>query len=418
MIHTTPGGLPLPRGAAKVATLIARGATIPNPWTGDIDDDVDVSLIGSNVVIHPGTRLRGARTVISPGCVIGAEGPVTIENCQLGPKVRLEGGFFSGAVFLEGASMGLGAHVRPGTLVEEHASGAHTVGLKQTILFPYATLGSLINFCDAMLTGGTGAKDHSEVGSSYIHFNFTPDGDKTTPSLFGDVPRGVLVNQKPVFLGGQGGAVGPVRTGFGVVVGAGSVLRDDVDEDGVLVLPEPLGGVRRPNQRHRYRKLNALLEKNLTYIGSLVALENWYRQVRSQFFAQQGFGGQMLDGALRVLAAGHQERIKRVQAWVARIEPDDDSRAELVERADALVQGAATLSIAAPQALVNRLDEQARAGVNYLSAIEALDEEMRGQATQWLSEVVHQVCRNAADAAPRLGLFADAPDAPAPAATA
>ena len=30
------------------------------------------------------------------------------------------------------------------------------------------------------MAGGTSRKDHSEVGSSYIHFNFTPDGDKTT----------------------------------------------------------------------------------------------------------------------------------------------------------------------------------------------------------------------------------------------
>ena len=405
MSHTAPGGLPLPRGFAKVAALIERGAVIPNPWSVDIDDDVDVNLIGSNVVIHPGTRLRGARTVISPGCVLGAEGPVTIENCQLGPKVRLEGGFFSGAVFLEGASMGLGAHVRPGTLLEEHASGAHTVGLKQTILFPYATLGSLINFCDAMLTGGTSAKNHSEVGSSYIHFNFTPDGDKSTPSLFGDVPRGVLVDQPPIFLGGQGGAVGPVRTGFGVVVGAGSVLRDDVDEDGMLVLPEQVPGLRRPNTRHRYRRLNALLEKNLTYIGSLVALQNWYRQVRSLFFARHGFGGQLLDGALAALDAGHQERLKRVEALLARIEPDDQARRELVDRAGDLLAGAAPVTVAAPGTLVEHLAARAEQGTDYLSAIGSLDPAQRAAVTAWLSEVVDQVCRNAAGAVPLLGLF-------------
>lgn len=409
MSQTTTGGLPLPlpRGFEKVAALIERGVTIVNPWSLDLDEDVDINLIATDVVIHPGARIRGARTVISPGCVIGAEGPVTIENCQLGPKVRLEAGFFSGAVFLEGSSMGLGAHVRPGTLLEEHASGAHTVGLKQTILFPHATLGSLINFCDAMLTGGTDPKNHSEVGSSYIHFNFTPDGDKTTPSLFGDVPRGVLVNQPPIFLGGQGGAVGPVRTGFGVVIGAGSVLRDDVTEDDLLVLPEPLGGLRRPNTRHRYRKLNSLLEKNLTYIGSLVALENWYRQVRSLFFAQQGFGEQMLDGALRVLAAGHQERIKRVQALVARIEPDDEARAELVAQVDALVAGAASLSIEAPSGVIAHLGEQAAARVGYLAAIRGLDPRQGAEVTAWLGEVVTQVGRRAAAAVPQLGLFAD-----------
>ncbi|WP_370590215.1 UDP-N-acetylglucosamine pyrophosphorylase [Tessaracoccus sp. SD287] len=406
MSHTVPGGVPLPRGFAKVAALIERGATIPNPWTVDIDDDVDVNLIGSNVVIHPGARIRGARTVISPGCVLGSEGPVTIENCQLGPKVRLEGGFFSGAVFLEGASMGLGAHVRPGTLIEEHASGAHTVGLKQTILFPHATLGSLINFCDAMLTGGTSAKDHSEVGSSYIHFNFTPDGDKSTPSLFGDVPRGVLVDQPAIFLGGQGGAVGPVRTGFGVVVGAGSVLRDDIDEDGVLVLPEQVPGLRRPNTRHRYRRLNALLEKNLTYIGSLVALQNWYQQVRSVFFARQGFGSHVQAGALAALDAGHRERVKRVEALLARIEPDDEARRELVERSGDFLAATAPVSVAAPEALVEHLATQAAHGTDYLTAIRSLDADQRAAVTSWLTAVIDQVCGSAADAVPLLGLFA------------
>ena len=81
---------------------------------------------------------------------------------------------------MEKACLGYNSHVRAGTILEEAASVAHTVGLKQTILFPFVTLGSLINFCDCLMAGGTGPKDHSEVGSSYIHFNFTPNQDKAT----------------------------------------------------------------------------------------------------------------------------------------------------------------------------------------------------------------------------------------------
>ncbi len=87
--------------------------------------------------------------------------------------------------------MGLGAHVREGCLLEEEASGAHCVGLKQTILLPFVTLGSLVNFCDCLMAGGTSREDHSEVGSSYIHFNYTPDGDKThAVALRRRAPRG------------------------------------------------------------------------------------------------------------------------------------------------------------------------------------------------------------------------------------
>ena len=111
--------------------------------------------------------------------------------------------------------------------MEEQASIAHTVGLKQTILFPFVTLGSLINFCDCFMAGGTSRKDHSEVGSSYIHFNFTPNQDKATASLIGDVPCGVMLDQKPIFLGGQGGIIGPCRLTYGLTAAAGTIVRKD-----------------------------------------------------------------------------------------------------------------------------------------------------------------------------------------------
>ena len=82
------------RGAATVEALIAKGVEIPNPSTVDITDDVDPDLISAEgVVIHPGCRIRGSRTVISSGSILGAETPMTIENCRLGRNVELKGGF-------------------------------------------------------------------------------------------------------------------------------------------------------------------------------------------------------------------------------------------------------------------------------------------------------------------------------------
>ena len=180
-----------PRCYEKVMQLVDKGVEIPNPLTLDIGPEVDIDRISeSGVTIYPGCRIYGEKTVISSGSRLGYEGPVTIDNCQLGRDVELRAGFFSRSVFLDKAGMGLGAQVREGCILEEEAGGAHCVGLKQTILFPFVTLGSLINFCDCLMAGGTSRRNHSEVGSSYIHFNFTPDGDKTTPSLIGDVPEG------------------------------------------------------------------------------------------------------------------------------------------------------------------------------------------------------------------------------------
>ncbi|HPE46170.1 MAG TPA: UDP-N-acetylglucosamine pyrophosphorylase, partial [Deltaproteobacteria bacterium] len=148
-----------PRCGERIAELIEKGVDIPNPLSLDVGEEVDLDRISAyKVRIYPGCRIYGKDTVISSGSQIGREGPVTIEGCQLGRDVELKGGFFSKSVFLDRSNMGLGAHVREGCILEEEAGGAHCVGLKQTILFPFVTLGSLINFCDCLMAGGTSRK--------------------------------------------------------------------------------------------------------------------------------------------------------------------------------------------------------------------------------------------------------------------
>lgn len=284
-----------------------------------IGEEVDCSRIAADAQLHPGSRILGAETSIGPGCEIGFESPAVVENCQLGRGVQLKGGFFSGAVFLDGANLGSGAHVRPGTILEEEANGAHAVGLKQTILLPFVTLGSLINFCDVLMAGGTSRKNHSEVGSSYIHFNFTPHQDKATASLVGDVPGGVFLDRKPIFLGGQGGLVGPSRIAFGCVVAAGGICRQDLLEEDRLHVPEPPASGTRPYEPGVYRKIDRIVQNNLAYIGNVVALDAWYRHVRSRF-ARDPFDRACLAGALANLDLVLAERVKRLGELAAKMD--------------------------------------------------------------------------------------------------
>ncbi len=398
-----------PQAPAIIQALLDKGVRIPNPASLDVVDDVDPGRIsGDGVVLHAGTRLRGARTVISAGCTLGAEGPVTVDNCQLGPRVDLKGGYFAQSVFLDGANLGLAAHVREGTILEEEAGGAHCVGLKQTILFPYVTLGSLINFCDCLMAGGTSRSDHSEVGSSYIHFNFTPDGNKTTASLFGDVPRGVMLDQPAIFLGGQGGAVGPVHTGFGTVVAAGSVLRGDVDDDGLLVIPDAPRAHSRPVAKHSYRQLPRLLERNLTYIAGVDALEAWYRGVRRPFFAAQDLGDLVFRGALGALASARAERVKRLKALIGHLDDADPGRRALRASADAVlaVFGSPDAAAAEPPApLAAELADARAAGRGYLAAIKGLTPDSRAAGVAWLQGLIDTRTDAAAAAVPSLNLF-------------
>jgi UDP-N-acetylglucosamine/UDP-N-acetylgalactosamine diphosphorylase len=299
----------------KVHQLIEKGVRIDCPDSIQIGEEVEVDHIsGDGVVLYAGSKIFGHSTVISRHVKIGLEGPATVKDCQVGAGVELKGGFFEKAVFLEKARAGLGAHVREASIFEEQARIAHTVGTKHTILFPFVTLGSLINFCDCLMAGGTSRKNHSEVGSAYIHFNFTPNQDKATASLIGDVPRGVLINQPPIFLGGQGGLVGPCRLAYGTTVAAGTIIRKDELRPGRLMFGGLAKEGNRPYQPGNLENGRRTVVNNLVYIANLIALYQWYRHVRSQFVSND-FSELLLAGLKEKLNWAISERIHQLDAF-------------------------------------------------------------------------------------------------------
>ena len=374
-----------------------------------IGKEVDASRIAPEALLHPGCRIRGARTSIGPGCELGAEAPVTLDDCQLGRNVRLKGGFFAGSVFFDNANMGSCAHVRAGTILEEEANGAHTVGLKQTVLLPFVTLGSLINFCDILMAGGTSRKDHSEVGSSYIHFNFTPHQDKATASLVGDVARGVLLREKPIFLGGQGGLVGPARIAYGSVIAAGGICRKDLLEEGRLCIPASPAAQTIPYEQGVYRRIDRIVGNSLAYIGNIRALECWYENVRV-LFIRDPFDQAVFDGAMANLEMILAERIKRLEQFAGKLEysyqalkaaAEADGKAgrdlppfvlaqrDFAEGWRKLREGLETPPGTRPDAAF--LTEIAQADrSDYIAAVKGLSEGARAGASAWLQGIVDE----------------------------
>jgi UDP-N-acetylglucosamine/UDP-N-acetylgalactosamine diphosphorylase len=365
----------------------------------DIADEVDAARISADVVIHSGCRIRGARTSIGPGCEIGVEAPATIENCQLGRNVALKGGFFSGSVFFDGSNVGSGAHIRGGTILEEEANAAHTVGLKQTILLPFVTLGSLINFCDILMAGGTSRKDHSEVGSSYIHFNYTPHQDKATASLVGDVADGVFLDRKPIFLGGQGGLVGPARIAYGSVIAAGGVCRKDILEEDQLHVPLSPKSTTRSYETGVYGKVDRIVKNNLLYIGNIVALKAWYQNVRP-LFVRDAFDQTVLDGGIANLELVLAERIKRLDDLAEKMKVSiqwletNNGAVETVE-AQKRFQAAwpeikkqlDQVEFQAPSAFIEALPRMD----SYIKTIQSLESSVRESGRAWLQSIVTRV---------------------------
>jgi UDP-N-acetylglucosamine/UDP-N-acetylgalactosamine diphosphorylase len=300
----------------KILALIDKGVSIPVPPAVCIGDEVAVERIsGKGTVLYPGPAWPAGRRRSDPARRSGSNPPQPSWTAGSAPAWSSRAASFRLRV-LARSSMGPGAQVREGCLLEEEASGAHTVGLKQTLLFPFVTLGSLVNLCDCLMAGGTSRKDHSEVGSSYIHFNYTPNQDKATASLIGEVPCGVMLRQAPIFLGGQGGLVGPVRLGYGTLIAAGTVWEDDCPRGGMLLKGSVLRS-ERPRHTGLYREIRRKVSNNLLYIGNLVALRHWYAHVRRPFLESLEGGAALYEGALEVLDGAVGERLGRLRALAA-----------------------------------------------------------------------------------------------------
>jgi UDP-N-acetylglucosamine/UDP-N-acetylgalactosamine diphosphorylase len=264
----------------KLDFLEAKSVEIIDRRQTYLDDAVDLDRIYSGAVLHPGTRLVGPLTFVGPNARVGTEGPAVLENAVIGENTVIASGYLNRAVMLRDASVGANAHIRAGTLFEEEASTAHAVGLKHTILMSFVTMGSLINFCDGLISGGSSRKKHTEVGSGFIHFNYTPHGlhgDKATPSLVGDVVEGVFLRQPRIFLGGLSGMVGPQKVGFGAFTVAGQVLRREVPANRIV------GAVPRGIDKEfglMSESPARVVGLNCNYIGNLHALRSWYGDVR------------------------------------------------------------------------------------------------------------------------------------------
>jgi len=411
------------KGNDILKQLMKKGVNIPCPDGVEIGPDVDPERIsGRGVTVHSGCRIYGADTLILSGVELGCEAPATVINCQIGKDVKLGGGFFSESCFFDRAGMGSGAQVREACLLEEGARGAHSVGLKHTILLPFVTLGSLINFCDCLMAGGTDEKNHSEVGSAYIHFNYTVNQDKATPSLMGDVPKGVMMRQPPIFLGGQGGLVGPVKIGFGAAVGAGNIVRKDILAENTILIGQSTPNLTMPFNQGLYSNINRIVSRNIDYIANLISLRRWYLDIRSRLMGDSPMERALLKGAIGKLDMAIAERIKRLGQVADKMPRSVELHQKLdtgflqkkaiqgqqeffekwEEVAQVLIKCLETKGETSKQeAFLNIIENAAGKNSNdYLTVIRGLTEDEANAGTAWLQDLTDQIKERALEVLP------------------
>lgn len=299
---------------ARVESLQRRGVDVWGPERVYISGDVNLDAIEPTAVIRQAT-LSGKDLSIAAGAVIGTSGHAEVSDCQIGPDAELGAGLYQGATLLNGVKVRGFAEIRPGTLLEEEVDVAHSVALKNTTFTACCVAGSLINFCDLFLTGGTSRKDHTEIGSGAIHYNFDPRGDKWG-SLLGGI-RGVLLRSNPVFIGGTCGLVGPLEVGLGAVTAAGCTIRRDVPE-GTLVSSADRAAIIPSFDRTAYGSLRRQFRVTAKLVATLRALEAWYELVRLPHAPPRE--QHLYEFALRRVGVQAQERIDRLAKIVAKLE--------------------------------------------------------------------------------------------------
>ena len=386
----------------RIAQLSDRGVDV---WGADkvyVGEEVPLENFESGAVLYNAT-ITGASTRIGAGSRIGISGPARIDDCQIGRDCELGAGIYEGSTLLDGAKVRGFAELRPGSLLEEEAEAAHCCAFKNTILTAGVVAGSMINFCDALLTGGTSRSDHSEIGSGTVHFNFDPRGDKWG-SLFGDV-RGVLLKSAPIFLGGQCGLVAPLHVDFGAVTAAGSIVRRDVGPDCVKFETAQTGVVT-GFDREVYPSLRRKFLSTADLIGTLWALDVWYERVRLAYADERL---KPLYEAARRQATGHiLERVKRLEKIIAKLPrslekapapaPAESERKDvrgehrkLIENQKTISQMLQTAPDAAP-APERFLDEyeRARRTHSHTEAVQGLTAETAASAAGWIGGIAAQ----------------------------
>jgi UDP-N-acetylglucosamine/UDP-N-acetylgalactosamine diphosphorylase len=305
----------VPSDPRLIRALSDRGVILHAPESTFLED-LDPSRFEPGVEIFPGCTLRGRQTLIGAGSRLGQAGGGYFENLRAGRQVELQGGYFQDCVILDGSSMRGQAEVRRGSLIEEMGRAGQGVGYKMSVLLPFVSSGSLVNFADALVAGGSGPEDFTELGSVLALYNYSPSGDKWA-SRFGDVPSGVFLRSPRIFVGGQAQIVSPVRVGYGSVIAAGSSLRRDLAAGRLHSQPGPV--LDQTYAPSAYGPLSHKLEASADFVGQLHALHAWYRWVRLPFAAGDAFQLALYEAARIQLEAGIAERLSRLEALIHRI---------------------------------------------------------------------------------------------------
>jgi UDP-N-acetylglucosamine/UDP-N-acetylgalactosamine diphosphorylase len=335
----------------ELERLAGRGVRLPRPDQVAIRRDVPLDRIAPGARLYPFCRLIGAATRVDAGAELGAGGAVTLDNAWVGvssaigtlgpvllrnvacgPSTVLGCGVAEDAVFLGKETQdtpftaGSGFRVRKGSLYEEDASSAQHTDTKMTILLPWVTLGSSLNWCDLLVAGGAGPGqgEFTEIGSGAIHFNFTPRGDKATGSLLVNAADGAFLDRPRLFIGGNTSLIGPLAGDFGAITVAGGRygrrLRPGLNTPDLSMSEPAAPFTELAFDLEIYVSIKRLYETQVLFVGELAALDAWYGHVRAHIARGHPDRTALYERARSMVKLNLHERISQLGGLARRME--------------------------------------------------------------------------------------------------
>lgn len=209
--------------------LMLSGVSLVDPEQTYIDQGV---VIGPDTLIHPNCSISGP-TQIGNGCLI--ESGVSISSCRIGDRCRIKAGsVLEDSELRADVAVGPMAHLRPGTVLNDHVKIGNFVETKKTIMGEGSKASHLTYLGDAEI-----GRDVN-IGCGTITCNY--DGVKKHRTLIGD----------NVFVGSDVQLVAPVRVGADSLIAAGTTVTRDVPAGSLAISRTPQ--VNREGWRIRMKK--------------------------------------------------------------------------------------------------------------------------------------------------------------------
>lgn len=200
------------------------GVTIVDRRTTFIDSQVE---IGMDTTILPNTSIEGA-AVVGEDCVIGPNS--IIRDSKIGDRCSIFMSVLNKATLEDEVDVGPFAHLRPGAHL---CQGVHMGNFGEV---KNSTLGEGVKMGHFSYVGDATIGKNTNISAGVITCNY--DGKRKHATEIGE----------DVFIGSDTMLVAPLRLGTGSRTGAGSVVKDDVPEN-TLVVGMPARAIRKLEDR-------------------------------------------------------------------------------------------------------------------------------------------------------------------------